>query len=175
MQGYWPNPQQYQPTQDHAKTSMRKEFRPNFGLDFRNLSKRCKRDLRSSSCLLSFTLPQGDRLAIGIQPWGTVIMAERLASIFGTEKDKYVRIFLLFIFRCWTNIQNRVNCPFYFKIGACRHGDRCSRLHNKPSLSQTLLLHSIHTWWCRYTPLSIICWSHPFVWLFWGNTHNNCS
>ncbi|URE25594.1 splicing factor U2AF [Musa troglodytarum] len=32
------------------------------------------------------------------------LMAEHLASIFGTEKD-------------------RVNCPFYFKIGACRHGD----------------------------------------------------
>lgn len=48
-------------------------------------------------------------------------MAEHLASIFGTEKD-------------------RVNCPFYFKIGACRHGDRCSRLHNKPSVSPTLLL-----------------------------------
>lgn len=48
-------------------------------------------------------------------------MAEHLASIFGTEKD-------------------RVNCPFYFKIGACRHGDRCSRLHNKPSISPTLLL-----------------------------------
>ncbi|CDY21243.1 BnaC02g28800D [Brassica napus] len=29
-------------------------------------------------------------------------MAEHLASIFGTEKD-------------------RVNCPFYLKIGACRH------------------------------------------------------
>ncbi|KAF5782231.1 putative transcription factor C3H family [Helianthus annuus] len=40
-------------------------------------------------------------------------MAEHLASIFGTEKD-------------------RVNCLFYFKIGACRHGDRCSRLHTKP-------------------------------------------
>jgi len=47
-------------------------------------------------------------------------MAEHLASIFGTEKD-------------------RVNCPFYFKIGACRHGDRCSRLHNKPTISQTIL------------------------------------
>ncbi|KAK1344006.1 hypothetical protein QTO34_014564 [Cnephaeus nilssonii] len=33
-------------------------------------------------------------------------MTEYLASIFGTEKDK-------------------VNCSFYFKIGACRHGDRC--------------------------------------------------
>uniref|UniRef100_A0A2K5J3U2 C3H1-type domain-containing protein n=1 Tax=Colobus angolensis palliatus TaxID=336983 RepID=A0A2K5J3U2_COLAP len=44
-------------------------------------------------------------------------MAEYLASIFGTEKDK-------------------VNCSFYFKIGVCRHGDRCSRLHNKPTISQ---------------------------------------
>lgn len=30
----------------------------------------------------------------------------------------------------------RVNCSFYFKIGACRHGERCSRLHNKPTFSQ---------------------------------------
>uniref|UniRef100_A0A2K6MUM5 U2 small nuclear RNA auxiliary factor 1 like 4 n=2 Tax=Rhinopithecus TaxID=542827 RepID=A0A2K6MUM5_RHIBE len=44
-------------------------------------------------------------------------MAEYLASIFGTEKDK-------------------VNCSFYFKIGVCRHGDQCSRLHNKPTFSQ---------------------------------------
>ena len=48
-------------------------------------------------------------------------MAEYLASIFGTEKDK-------------------VNCSFYFKIGACRHGDRCSRIHNKPTFSQTIVL-----------------------------------
>jgi len=47
-------------------------------------------------------------------------MADHLQSIFGTEKD-------------------RVNCPFYFQIGACRHGDKCSRRHNKPSLSQTLI------------------------------------
>ena len=46
-------------------------------------------------------------------------MAEHLASIHGTEKDK-------------------VNCPFYFKIGACRHGESCSRLHNKPTFSQTV-------------------------------------
>ncbi|KNA10885.1 hypothetical protein SOVF_140170 [Spinacia oleracea] len=52
-------------------------------------------------------------------------MAEHLASIFGTEKD-------------------RVNCPFYFKIGACRHGDRCSRLHTKPSISPTLLLANMY-------------------------------
>ncbi|CAN1275793.1 Splicing factor U2af small subunit B [Linum perenne] len=52
-------------------------------------------------------------------------MAEHLASIFGTEKD-------------------RVNCPFYFKIGACRHGDRCSRLHTKPSISPTILLANMY-------------------------------
>ena len=40
--------------------------------------------------------------------------AEYLASIFGTEKDK-------------------VNCSFYFKIGACHYGDKCSRLHNRPT------------------------------------------
>ncbi|KNA10874.1 hypothetical protein SOVF_140350 [Spinacia oleracea] len=52
-------------------------------------------------------------------------MADHLASIFGTEKD-------------------RVNCPFYFKIGACRHGDRCSRLHTKPGISPTLLLSNMY-------------------------------
>ncbi|KAF3325544.1 splicing factor U2af small subunit B-like protein [Carex littledalei] len=52
-------------------------------------------------------------------------MAEHLASIFGTEKD-------------------RVNCPFYFKIGACRHGDRCSRLHNRPTISPTLVLSNMY-------------------------------
>lgn len=50
--------------------------------------------------------------------------AEYLQSIFGTEKDK-------------------VNCPFYFKMGACRHGDQCERKHLKPSLSQTLLLNGM--------------------------------
>lgn len=48
-------------------------------------------------------------------------MAEQLARIFGTEED-------------------RVNCPFYFKIGACRNGDQCNRQHNRPTMSQTLLL-----------------------------------
>ena len=33
-----------------------------------------------------------------------------------------------------------MNCPFYFKIGACRNGDQCNRLHNRPTMSQTLLL-----------------------------------
>ena len=43
-------------------------------------------------------------------------MAKRLAEKIGTEDDK-------------------VNCPFYFKTGACRHGDGCTRLHHKPPLS----------------------------------------
>jgi len=52
-------------------------------------------------------------------------MAEYLASIFGTEKDK-------------------VNCSFFFKIGACTHGERCSRIHNRPTFSQTLLLQNMY-------------------------------
>ncbi|KAI8899940.1 hypothetical protein BC833DRAFT_583768 [Globomyces pollinis-pini] len=52
-------------------------------------------------------------------------MADHLASIYGTEKDK-------------------VNCSFYFKIGACRHGEKCSRKHVKPNFSQTLLLPNLY-------------------------------
>ena len=48
-------------------------------------------------------------------------MAEHLARVYGTEDDK-------------------VNCSFYHKMGACRHGAQCGRQHNKPVLSQTLLL-----------------------------------
>lgn len=55
----------------------------------------------------------------------SIIMANYLASIFGTEQDK-------------------VNCSFYYKIGACRHGDRCSRKHVKPSYSQTILMPNMY-------------------------------
>ena len=48
-------------------------------------------------------------------------MAKHLSRIYGTEEDK-------------------VNCPFYFKIGACRHSDRCSRLHHRPTFSPTILI-----------------------------------
>lgn len=58
--------------------------------------------------------------------------AEHLARIHGTEEDK-------------------VNCPFYFKIGACRHGDRCSRVHHKPPFSQTVIIY--HMW---LNPLSAV-------------------
>lgn len=40
--------------------------------------------------------------------------------------------------------QDRVNCPFYAKMGACRHGDRCSRLHHKPSFSPSMLLGNMY-------------------------------
>eukprot|EP00392_Amoebophrya_sp_AT5.2_P011349 g11426.t1 len=35
-------------------------------------------------------------------------------------------------------------CPFYLKIGACRHGDQCSRHHVRPTSSQTLLLSHLY-------------------------------
>jgi hypothetical protein len=40
--------------------------------------------------------------------------------------------------------QDRVNCSFYLKIGACRHGDRCSRKHIHPQYSQTILLPNVY-------------------------------
>ncbi|CRH00061.1 splicing factor U2AF small subunit, putative [Plasmodium relictum] len=52
-------------------------------------------------------------------------MAEHLARIIGTEED-------------------RVNCPFFWKIGACRHGDQCSRSHYKPNCSQTLVIRHMY-------------------------------
>uniref|UniRef100_A0A8D2I4Y9 Zinc finger CCCH-type, RNA binding motif and serine/arginine rich 2 n=1 Tax=Urocitellus parryii TaxID=9999 RepID=A0A8D2I4Y9_UROPR len=36
-------------------------------------------------------------------------------------------------------------CPFYSKTGACRFGDRCSRKHNYPATSSTLLIKSMFT------------------------------
>jgi len=42
--------------------------------------------------------------------------------------------------RMFTSDEDRVNCPFYFKIGACRNGDRCNRSHIRPTISSTLLL-----------------------------------
>mmetsp|Transcript_111843 Transcript_111843/g.249618 ORF Transcript_111843/g.249618 Transcript_111843/m.249618 type:complete len:268 (-) Transcript_111843:80-883(-) len=48
-------------------------------------------------------------------------MADPISKIFPTEED-------------------RVNCPFYFKIGACRNGDRCNRAHNRPTISSTLVI-----------------------------------
>ncbi|XP_033034800.1 signal recognition particle 19 kDa protein isoform X1 [Trachypithecus francoisi] len=41
--------------------------------------------------------------------------------------------------------KDRANCPFYSKTGACRFGDRCSRTHNFPTSSPTLLIRSMFT------------------------------
>ena len=59
-------------------------------------------------------------------------MAQHLAKIFGTEEDK-------------------VNCPFYLKMGACRHGDQCTRLHNRPVRSAFLKGYLTPDFWPFYT------------------------
>ena len=51
----------------------------------------------------------------------TMAGAAGLALKYGTEKD-------------------RVNCPFYYKTGACRHAEKCTRLHNRPTISQTVMV-----------------------------------
>lgn len=75
---------------------------------------------RLSRFILSFTSLETSKRNL-VKP----TMANFLASIFGTEQDK-------------------VNCSFYYKIGACRHGDRCSRKHVKPSYSQTILMPNLY-------------------------------
>ncbi|KAK9496931.1 hypothetical protein O3M35_012880 [Rhynocoris fuscipes] len=49
-------------------------------------------------------------------------MAGYRAAIFGTED----------------------NCAFYMKVGACRHGNVCNKLHVKPTFSQTVLLKNFY-------------------------------
>ena len=51
--------------------------------------------------------------------------ARHLARLHGTEED-------------------RSNCPFFYKVGACRHTERCQRKHEKPAFSCTVLLP--HLW-----------------------------
>jgi len=51
----------------------------------------------------------------------------------------------------------RVNCSFYFKIGACRHGERCSRLHNKPTFSQVRLILQ-HVLYYMYASFGLCPW-----------------
>ena len=52
-------------------------------------------------------------------------MAKHLACIHGTEEDK-------------------VNCPFYFKIRACRHSKQCSQLHHQPAFLPTILIQHLY-------------------------------
>lgn len=75
---------------------------------------------------------------LNLTPALRLIMADHLASIYGTEQDK-------------------VNCSFYYKIGACRHGETCSRKHVKPQYSPTVLLPNMyvnpaHDATCTLTP-----------------------
>jgi splicing factor U2AF subunit len=72
-----------------------------------------------------FTRRGSERKRVSERSIERVAMAGHLGSIFATEKD-------------------RVNCPFYFKIGACRHGERCSRIHNKPPVSQCVLFKGMY-------------------------------
>lgn len=62
-------------------------------------------------------------------------------------------------------------CSFYFKIGACRHGDRCSRLHNKPTFSQVCLhlklnfdLNKIGLLMFKVKSTSYVCYVEFLVW-----------
>jgi splicing factor U2AF subunit len=56
---------------------------------------------------------------------------------FGTEKDKIKYV----LFERTTNLSS---CSFFYKIGACRHGESCSRRHMKPSHSNTLLMTNLY-------------------------------
>jgi len=38
----------------------------------------------------------------------------------------------------------RNDCPFFLKTGACRNREKCSRVHVKPPLSQTILLANLY-------------------------------
>lgn len=51
--------------------------------------------------------------------------ADYLARIYGTEED-------------------RKNCPFYLKVGACRHGKTCKRHHITPPFATTVVIY--HMW-----------------------------
>lgn len=93
-------------------------------------------------------------------------MARHLARIHGTEEDKvseesfekyseerggsHLQLLLLLKSKSchsqtiYPHNFFQVNCPFYFKIGACRHADRCSRIHHRPAFSQTILIKHVY-------------------------------
>lgn len=73
--------------------------------------------MAAAAMTLAIPAPKGGRPMAGPPSY----LTEHLARVFGTEEDP-------------------VNCAFYFKVGACRHGDICSKKHNRPTASRTLLL-----------------------------------
>ena len=70
----------------------------------------------------------------------------------------------------WTLIslraKDRVNCPFYLKIGACRNGERCNRVQasgNQEEPRKALpicedMLHAVAEVWLRYEPFGACEW-----------------
>lgn len=40
--------------------------------------------------------------------------------------------------------EKTIKCPFYYKIGACRHGERCTKMHREPTCSPTVLLKNFY-------------------------------
>ncbi|ONH64919.1 Splicing factor U2af small subunit B [Cyberlindnera fabianii] len=41
-------------------------------------------------------------------------------------------------------MSDSVTCQFYTKIGACRHGEKCSRRHIKPTHSRTIIMTNLY-------------------------------
>lgn len=78
-------------------------------------------------------------------------MASHLSNIYGSEQVGYIfdswspfsarQETNVLKFRCY---KDKVNCSFYLKIGACRHGERCSRKHIKPTFSQTFVIANMY-------------------------------
>ncbi|MFH4978904.1 hypothetical protein AB6A40_005613 [Gnathostoma spinigerum] len=62
---------------------------------------------------------------MAMDPSSEVSHVNPLFSLLATEKD-------------------RDCCSFYVKIGACRHGEKCSRAHTFPSRSRTILLKNFY-------------------------------
>lgn len=57
----------------------------------------------------------------GMAPFGGGPPPGAPPSLYGTERDK-------------------LNCAFFIKTGACRHGDKCSKFHPRPESSVTILI-----------------------------------
>lgn len=70
----------------------------------------------------------------------------RATSVFALRAQS--RFFLLSLFTIHLNLHAIANSTSSSsrpqKIGACRHGDRCSRKHVKPSYSQTILMPNLY-------------------------------
>jgi len=66
------------------------------------------------------------RLPKSKQKYSGVTDDEVIATLFGKEPEKTIK------------------CNFYLKIGACRHGERCTKVHREPTYSRTVLLKNFY-------------------------------